>query len=880
LENPNLTSLSKVDAAKFPVQTQVTMSNWREDISAHEIRGFRSGFTMFWILGFAIMGILLVAGLTTGCKPKLSEGLPASPGYFQTPFQNESQFVVEAIVSDLAEQMFFAANHRLPDSQYFSVIAQEKPNSPKDAPVYELQIRLDPKQAELKCELVINGPIWSPAVYQGVVTQIAQAVGLKASNLDESEDTALLSKLTDGTAETIEREDQRLSAALESDFNNPKLHEQAALLLGAFLLRDHSGSFYEIRTPFCRLTSHLIMAQFLRGTSSATINGNMAEAIMLTLSGDEALALQRLNAIGTNNAIGLPMVRSLRALNTGDYRPLDNTVGLSPIECVAWFSAYSGYVSSTLAWPKLSDDQKQTIDFVRAANQEGFSVEMGHQLLDVSVPLELQEISSIYALSHSEKLTKDGLINALNELPGRCFAHTSDKAHVSIIGWGQWAEFLQRHLCHAVQENFYFMNTMWGVPDDAKQFAAKCEEQFGGLRLYPFVRRFNCTNVDAYHKSVDDGFKVTVATPQFVPAVCWNYLCYKVNFAPFYNPNPNPHVSEWHNHNPLPGTVYDLTPRMDHRSLVGRADTVARFERLHELAPYDCRIMNYLLNNQFKATPSYDQATNLFQTVLPYSTFAMRTVANIVYNQPELYQNLMLQAAALDPASYYVLGDYEIDRQEEDLAAKYIDQACEADQDSVRVSNHAVWRVKYYLKKGQIEKARQIADAGAEVYSATGLAAKGVFLEQTTNYDDAFEWFSKIEERYDDSGPLISFCERYKALTGDTRFEPAVKQRQQKVFPKGIENVTLTSFKGAPVDGVLIRQQSDLLTAANLKAGDVIVALNGIHTHTFAQYLYVRDSLDSPELDLIVWQGTGYHEIKASPPKHLFGADFGDYWAQ
>jgi len=52
---------------------------------------------------------------------------------------------------------------------------------------------------------------------------------------------------------------------------------------------------------------------------------------------------------------------------------------------------------------------------------------------------------------------------------------------------------------------------------------------------------------------VDDGFKVTVAAPHLVPAECWNYLCYKVNFAPPYNPNPNPHVNEWHNHNPPPG---------------------------------------------------------------------------------------------------------------------------------------------------------------------------------------------------------------------------------------------------------------------------------------------------------------------------------------
>ena len=566
------------------------MNNWKGKLFPNEIHVFRFRFTKFRNLGFTIASVLLIAGLTTGCKPK-SPVEPATPsGYFQTPFQNESQFIVEAFVCDLTEKIFYANFHRLPDEKHFLFNSTEKSGSPGDAPVYELQIRLDPKQSDLKLEVNVNGPIWSPAVYQGVAAQLAQAIGLKAANLDRTEDTAMLAKLTDGTPETIERENLRLSADLENDFSNAKLHEQAALLLGAFLLRDHSGKFYDIRTPLSRLTAHLTLAQLLRDTGSASINGQMAEAIMLTLVGDQALALERLNAIGTNNTAVLPMVRALSARNTGDYRPLENMDGLSRVECVEWFSAYAGYVSTTLAWPKLSDDQKQTIDFVRAANQDGYSVQTGHQLLAVSIPLEIQEVNSVYSLSHSGKLTKAGLVKALNELPERCFTHSGNEIHVSIIGWGQWAAFLQRHLCHAIQQNFYFMNSMWGVPDDAKQFAAKCEQNFDGLRLYPFVSRFNCTDVKAYHKSVDDGFKVTVASPQFVSAECWNYLCYKPWFAPLYRPNPNPHVNEWHSHNPPPETVYDLYPRLNHPSLVNRPDAVVRFEQLHELAPYDCRM--------------------------------------------------------------------------------------------------------------------------------------------------------------------------------------------------------------------------------------------------------------------------------------------------
>ena len=830
--------------------------------------------------GLLIICILVATLLSFGCKPKSPAAPAAAAGYFQTQFQSESQFIVEVIVSDLAEQMYFAALHRLPDPQQFSVIAAATPGSSLDAPIYELVIRVDSKQPELKCEVPINGPIWSPTVYQAVALQLARAVGLSVSNSSPTEDTKLLAKLTDGMPETIERENQRLSADLENDFCNPNLHEQAALLLGAFLLRDHSGKFYEIRAPLSRLTAHLTLAQFLRGTRAAGTNGQMAEAMMLTLAGDEALAVERLNAISTNNEDVLPMVRALKVRNTGDYRQLDKMDGLSRVEGVAWFSAFADYVATSLAWPKLSDEQKQTIDFVRAANQESYSVEIGHQLLSVSLPLEMQEIGSVYSITHPEKLTKMELVTALNELPERCFTQSGNDVHVRIIGWGQWAAFLQRHLCHAIQQNFYFLNSKWGVPDDAKQFAAECEKNFGRLRLYPFVRRFNCTDVETYHKAVDDGFKVTVATPQFVPAECWNYLCYKVSFAPGYNSNPNPHINEWHSHNPPPGTVYDLYARLNHPSLVDRSDAVERFKQLEKLAPYDCRIINFLLNHQFNDRPTFDQVTNLFQAVLPYSTYALRKVADTVYNQPEQYQKLLLQAAALDPVFYYNLGDYELDRQEEGLAAKYIDQACSEDSDTVRVSNHAIWRVRYCLRNGQTDKARKIADDAGEIYSSNGLKAKAIFYEETTNYDGAFEWFAKNEERYEDSQPLIAFCLRYKRLTGDPRFEPEVKKRLSKLFSAGIEKVAITDFHGPPTDGVLIPRQNPLLAAADLRTGDVIVALNGIRSHTLNQYIYIRDSESVPVLDLIVWQGTEYHEIKANPPNHLFGTDFGDYRPQ
>jgi len=294
------------------------------------------------------------------------------------------------------------------------VTVAEKPGTPLDEPVFELHVRMESKHKELPSELAVNGPIWLPAVYQGVAADLARIVGLAATPAEIADDTGLPAKLLDSEAATIEKADLSLSAALEKDFGNAALHEQAALLLGAFLLRDHSGDFFEIRTPLSRMTAHLTMAHYLN--AGGGMNGRMAEAILLTLIGDQASALAQLDGVGTNAAV-LPLVRILRARNTGDYRPLDQLDSLSPAECVAWFATRSSYVSIERSWTKLSESQQQTIDFVRAANEQAYSVEVGHQLLAAALPLELREIGTVYKLTRGEELSQQKLVAALNELP-------------------------------------------------------------------------------------------------------------------------------------------------------------------------------------------------------------------------------------------------------------------------------------------------------------------------------------------------------------------------------------------------------------------------------------------------------------------------------
>jgi hypothetical protein len=503
-------------------------------------------------------------------------------------------------------------------------------------------------------------------------------------------------------------------------------------------------------------------------------------------------------------------------------------------------------------------------------------VEVGHQLLQLSVRLDLAEISKVYKLSRQAPLEQAKAVQALNEFPVRCFsADEARRARVRIIGWGTWAAFLQRQLCDGVRSNFDFMNNKWGVPDDAKTFAKKAEEMFGALRFYPFVRRFNCTTSQEYHKSVDDGFRITVATPHLSPPQCWNYLCYRA-VGEHYQPNPNPHINEWHKHNPPPGTAYNLEPRLNHPSLVSQRDTVQRLDQLLEIAPYDRKLKTYLINTRHKRNPTHEQALALYRPMLDYSTYAMALVANTVEDEPQRYEELMQKAAALDADYYFNLTDYFSDSNEA-KALNYFEKANAEGGNSIRMTSYASWAIRSYLKKGQTEKARQIADTSGEVYSAAGLEAKAEFLEATGKAVEAFDWHVKNEERYGQSGGLMRFCARYKEKTGDSRFEPEVQKRLKTIFPRGVRKVTLADFKSGPSDGVIVREENDLTDEAGLKSGNIIVATQGIRVQNFEQYDYARDSSENPELVLIVWQGNGYREIRASPPDHRFRADFGTY---
>jgi hypothetical protein len=389
-----------------------------------------------------------MVGLITGCKRSdESASAPAarslakppldhsgSGNYFKTPFQDESQFVVQEIITDIAEMISFARYGTPSDGGAVSVAAQETGGTP-DAPAYHITVKVG-GLAPIETKLTISGPIWSKAAYADVTALIAKSLELKSPSSTVSGDASMLERLADGRAETIARENLELSKNLQSDFTNPAFHEQAAVLLGAFSLRENSGPFYDIRLPLCRLTAHLALARFLAGDHPPGASGLVAESMLLTLINNEVGAIEQLKTLDTSEKSMATWTRTLRAYANRDFRPLDASTNVPGIEQIAWFWAYSSVNNRAVAWQRVGDAVTQLPDFFRVVAAMGYGVEMGNVMLQAWLPLEMREVRDVYRLTQGRELKEEDLVAALNQFPDRCFdLQKSGPPRVRVIRW-------------------------------------------------------------------------------------------------------------------------------------------------------------------------------------------------------------------------------------------------------------------------------------------------------------------------------------------------------------------------------------------------------------------------------------------------------------
>jgi len=804
---------------------------------------------------------------------------------FATQWQDETQFVIESTVSDLIGMTYYAKNGVGTDSKTFHVEAKEISAASATPLTYQLLIRY-PDLSETETILPITGPIWAPETFRGVADLLIKKVGVNLTTLPSSENSedTLLQELTNPTPDVIEGQNNTISTELQTHFLSPLRHEQAALLLAAFTLREFSGKFFDIRAELCRMTAHLGFAEALRNGASPSLEGKLARVALCTLYHDQRLALRLLDEIPSGDRPTDAWVRALRIRITGDYRLSTKSPVLTLLEQRETFAMRAREIDPTLTnrdLPK-ADELRQLTDWSRILNCNEPGVEIGHEILRRSVRSEIAETTQVYAIYCGTNLSQNEFVDKLNIEPEPCVTVSpSGTTVVRVIGWGHWAAFLQRHLCHAIESDFDFLQRRWGVPEQAQKYRDFVDEQFGKLRLFSFVQRQNATEESYYRKAQDAEMTVIHKCPHLVPTTVWNEICDKVPFAALYIPPPHAFVNEWHRPNPPPGTAYEIVARIRHPSLTGRKDFAEIMAQMHEMAPYDSDVSYYYLRYQGSpnghASLTGPAMESGYGPVLEYDSVLMGAVAEAYRAQPAKFEEWMKRAAEINSCYNYTLAEFYVAAGRDADAARAYEQIVFNDPDAVRMSNQCDWLVQYYEKTGETEKATQLAESASEVYSGEGLATLAHLLERRGDFHGAIECYAKAYERYNDAGSLVACLLRYEKATGKTDYAPAFHELVAKVLPHGFEKIEAGKLNGPPISGVVILQEDAETQKVGLKLTDIIVGIRSYRTETFAAYNAIRDMEPDTPFTLTVWRNNQYIEIKASPPKNRFGVQMADY---
>jgi tetratricopeptide (TPR) repeat protein len=270
-----------------------------------------------------------------------------------------------------------------------------------------------------------------------------------------------------------------------------------------------------------------------------------------------------------------------------------------------------------------------------------------------------------------------------------------------------------------------------------------------------------------------------------------------------------------------------------------------------------------------------ESVTSLYGPLVEYDVYIMGLLAWTQRTDVATARRLYDRIAALVPDEYLRLGDYLVDAGLEDEAAAAYEKGIAKAGDRVGVSNNVQWLVGYYCDRSRIDRAREVAQMAADVGSGAGLRAMGYVFERVGRYGDAHDWYQKIVERYGEAHRerLDDFYIRYAHRVGDGRFGGEAAAALAKVFPAGLQRVSLAELDGPPrlrdaVHAVKVSGDSLRDTRLGLLKDDVVVAFNGYRVQNARQYRVLWSFDDRPEATVIVWRQGRYVEVKGRF-KHL-----------
>jgi hypothetical protein len=779
----------------------------------------------------------------------------------------EQEWIVQQVVTALLEMVRFK---QTPKAVATPVKAKLLPGQAGAPPVFAVTIGPGPQT-----QVRVDEHIWSSYTYLPLAVSLLQAA--PASGLTEpATDLNARRALVEPRIDVLLGENVRISRALDRNMRSAPVHEAAALLTGAHALRESAGVFTDVRPALSRMAAHLALSSALRQQAPEGFDGLLARAVTMTLVGRQRDALGIVTAITPHAASDADKawLRALHLRNTGDWRtrPAPNATRLELVEHGRALAARLG-TDAFLAFAD-SSPKDLIIEWQRIALGTEFSVEAGHHFAQEALDRELEEATTVWARIHGKTPAPDQLVTALNEPPAPGpIVHRAGTVSVSVLDWGTWAAFSQRHVGHSLAgENHHYRHL--GLPDDREELKKTVTARFGGLTLYPIILRTVGTDAKDYEQSLAMGRALAVSNPELVTAAAWNLMEEKPKYV--QRPALFPLFTAWFTPTVPVGTAFDLYPR----ALVPgcpRPPSAAQARVWAQAMPYDHWVQWSAEWYAVTGKPTAAAIRRAFGPLLDYDVAAPLKLIDLIEMPVAEHIAIARKLCAFsvdrcDRLAILLLRD----GQPVEAAAAY-EQWIAGTRDSVAVSNGVEWLTRYYAAHGKGARAEEIAREAAATGSARGMMTLAHLLDARGRDDQAQELYLRVQSRYDDSEGLGTFLVRKGLRTNDAKTETEGWELLREVFPRGPERLALHALDATPKDGLTFQGLGRRALAVGIQAADVVVGVDDWRVRNSSQYAVLTRLRHDDAITLTVWRGGKYHQLKIKMPERWLALPLANY---
>ena len=752
----------------------------------------KTKIALLFVLGMAVA----VWYLRGAPNPMAMRGFGAAPSALETPYQSEHVWAIHEITADVGEMANFG---RGPSETTASA-----------------------------------GPIapWHPDLLVPYASARSGPAAGKAANEHDPPDQH--DKLLPMSVDAILKSNIATSSALKRDMKNPRAHEAAALTIAAFALRESAEGMSDTRWALNRMTAHLAMAEALRNGEPRSVDGQLAAAALFALTDRQKTAMAALDGIDASTAEATAWQRALRIRVTENWQLLPDPATATHLEKLEYFRARRETLRGTRAGQDLEDLREPVaVDFGRIASGRSFGVEDGNDFVVEGLGEELAELSYVYRQMHGGELARELPAEIVNARAGRLLAGGDPQ----VIPWGAWAEFSNRHLGMWIQKIDYHYRHMQGAADSADRYKRELDERLGHFTLYPVAsagRTKGQHGTEADLSRIDAAIDVAIRAPELVSYDFWTFIENGVNYEPVRRGMPQ--RKTWFAP-PSADVPYDIALRAD--STIGGLKSAA-LEALMDEARHNISLLSRVAQ-RFKTNEQLTaKVRELSGPRVAYDMWAIDTALNTARDADDRIV-LRRQACGLAVSQCLELAADLAGKDEAAAAAEYEKAFSNPALDAVAMTWSSRWLVHYYERTNQGAKATQLAERSAAVGSAPGMFTLAMLHERRSEFDQADELYSAVASRYPDgTAPLAAFLYRQAVEAKKPEYADRWKAIERDVFPDGIQPVA-SEMKTRPANGVFVEKDSFWSRKAGLRAGDIIVGVDGLKVENVEQ------------LDAVLW---------------------------